>query len=169
MFVWRIYAKKYQSSAFSGIGGLYVSGRWHPQGHKIVYTAESLALASLEIFVHLESDRIPLVAIKAWLPDELEIEEIERGSSRRRKAQEQVSRERSQLPDNWQDTSAYPILQKMGQDWLNSTRTPVLKVPSAIVPVEYNYLLNPQHPELKIVLEPPIRFRFDRRMWKTEV
>lgn len=153
MFVWRICAKKYQSSAFSGIGGLYVSGRWHPQGHKIVYTAESLALASLEIFVHLESDRIPLIAIKAWLPNELKIEEIER----------------SQLPDNWQDTSAYPILQKIGQDWLNSNRTPVLKVPSAIVPVEYSYLLNPQHPELKVVLEPPIRFRFDRRMWKTEI
>ena len=153
MFVWRICAKKYQSSAFSGIGGLYVSGRWHPQGHKIVYTAESLALASLEIFVHLESDRIPLIAIKAWLPNELKIEEIER----------------SQLPDNWQDTSAYPILQKIGQDWLNSNRTAVLKVPSAIVPVEYSYLLNPQHPELKVVLEPPIRFRFDRRMWKTEI
>ena len=70
MFVWRICAKKYQSSAFSGIGGLHASGRWHPQGYKIVYTAESLALASLEIFVHLESDRVPLVPIKAWLPDE---------------------------------------------------------------------------------------------------
>ena len=110
-------------------------------------------MASLEIFVHLESDRVPLVAIKAWLPDELKIEEIER----------------SQLPNNWQDSSAYSILQKIGQDWLNSSRTPVLKVPSVIVPVEYNYLLNPQHPELKIVLEPPIRFRFDRRMWKTEI
>ena len=52
MFVWRICSKKYQSSAFSGTGGLYTSGRWHPQGYKIVYTAESLALASLEIFVH---------------------------------------------------------------------------------------------------------------------
>ncbi len=52
MFVWRICATKHQKSAFSGVGGLYVPGRWHPQGHKIVYTAESLALASLEIFVH---------------------------------------------------------------------------------------------------------------------
>ncbi len=153
MFVWRICAQKYQSSAFSGIGGLYVSGRWHPQGHKIVYTADSLALASLEIFVHLESDLVPLVAIKAWLSDELEIEEIEQ----------------SLLPDHWQETSAYPILQKIGQDWLTFCRTPILKVPSSIVPVEYNYLLNPQHPELKIALELPTSFRFDRRMWKTEV
>jgi RES domain-containing protein len=43
MHVWRICAAKYQDSAFSGVGGLYVPGRWHTQGHKIVYTAESLA------------------------------------------------------------------------------------------------------------------------------
>ncbi|GAB4540530.1 MAG: RES family NAD+ phosphorylase [Pleurocapsa sp.] len=153
MFVWRICSQKYRASAFSGVGGLYVPGRWHPQGHKIVYTAESLALASLEIFVHLESDRVPLVAIKAWMSDELEIEEIEP----------------SQLPDNWQDTSAYSLLQKMGRDWHLSCRTPILKVPSSIVPVEYNYLLNPQHPELKVVLEPPMKFKFDRRMWKREL
>ena len=153
MFVWRICSKKYQASAFSGVGGLYVPGRWHPQGHKIVYTAESLALASLEIFVHLESDRVPLVAIKAWLPDELKVEEIEP----------------ERLPDNWQDTSAYPLLQNMGRDWLASCRTPILKVPSSIVPVEYNYLLNPQHPELKVVLEPPMKFKFDHRMWKSNL
>ena len=63
MFVWRICSEKYQDSAFSGMGGLYVSGRWHPQGYKIIYTAESLALASLEIFVHLESDRVPLFSL----------------------------------------------------------------------------------------------------------
>ncbi len=153
MFVWRICSQKYRASAFSGIGGLYVPGRWHPQGHKIVYTAESLALASLEIFVHLESDRVPLVAIKAWLPDELEIEELEP----------------ERLPDNWQNTSAYSLLQEMGRDWLTSLRTPILKVPSSIVPVEYNYLLNPRHPDLKVVLEPPIKFKFDHRMWKSNL
>lgn len=57
LFVWRICAAKYQDTAFSGMGGLYVPGRWHYQGHKIVYTAENLSLASLEIFVHLESDK----------------------------------------------------------------------------------------------------------------
>lgn len=87
------------------------------------------------------------------MSDELEIEEVK------------VAR----LPDNWQDTSAYPLLQKIGRDWLTSLRTPILKVPSSIVPVEYNYLLNPQHPDLKVVLEPPIKFKFDRRMWKREL
>lgn len=150
MYVWHICSRKYQASAFYGVGGLYVSGRWHPQGHKIVYTAESLALASLEIFVHLESDCIPLIAIRAWLPDELQIEEVKL----------------DQLPNNWQTASAYPLSQKIGRDWLTSLRTPILKVPSSIVPVEYNYLLNPLHPEFKVILEPPIKFEFDCRMWK---
>lgn len=132
------------------MGGLYVSGRWHPQGYKIIYTAESLALASLEIFVHLESSNVSLVAIKAWLSNELEIAEIKP----------------EQLPNNWQDTSAYSTLQKIDQDWLTSCETPILKVPSSIVPVEYNYLLNPEHPDFKVVLEPPIKFEFDNRMWK---
>lgn len=151
MFVWRICAAKYQESAFSGIGGLYVSGRWHPQGFKIIYTAESLALASLEIFVHLESNDVSLIAIKAWLADNLQIETVKP----------------EQLPSNWQDNSAYEKLQYIGVDWLTSRRTPILRVPSSIVPVEYNYLLNPEHPDFKIDLEPPIEFKFDNRMWKS--
>lgn len=148
MIVWRICSRKYRASAFSGVGGLYVPGRWHPQGYKIVHTAESLALASLEIFVHLESNNAPLVAIKAEIPDRLAMAKVDR------------------LPNNWQEVSTYPLLQKIGQDWLISKKTPVLQVPSSIVPVEYNYLLNPQHPDLQVTLEPPIEFKFDRRMWK---
>jgi RES domain-containing protein len=151
MHVWRICAAKYQDSAFSGMGGLYVPGRWHFQGHRIIYTAESLALASLEIFVHLESSLVSLVAIKAHLPTNLEVEEIKPHD----------------LPPNWQDVASYSLLQKIGQDWLRSHRTPILKVPSAIVPVESNYLLNPEHPQFEVELEPPVKFKFDQRMWKS--
>ena len=150
MHIWRICAAKYQDSAFSGMGGLYVPGRWHFQGHKVIYTAESLALASLEIFVHLESDRVPLVAIKAHLPTNLKVEEVKLDD----------------LPPNWQDVASYSLLQKIGQNWLMSRRTPILKVPSAIVPVESNYLFNPEHPQFEVELEPPVKFKFDQRMWK---
>ena len=88
-----------------------------------------------------------------WLaidPDELAIEEIDPDL----------------LPNNWQDISAYATLQKIGQDWLTSCKTPILKVLSAIVPVEYNYLFNPEHSDFKVDLEPPIQFKLDRRMWK---
>lgn len=148
MKIWRICKQKHQNTAFSGVGGLYASGRWTPQGFKVIYTAESLALATLEVFVHTESDRIPLVAIRGWLRDDSAIEEVDVNS----------------LPVNWQEESAHPILQQIGQEWLQSLRSPILKVPSAIIPVEFNYLLNPQHPDLKFNLSPPMTFRFDQRM-----
>ena len=150
MQVWRLCKQKHQETAFSGEGGLYASGRWHPKGFPIVYTASSLALATLEVFVHTESNQIPLVAIRAYFSDDLLIETVRT----------------EDLPANWQEVSAYPSLQQIGRQWLQSNRTPILKVPSSIVPVEFNYLLNPHHPDLKLSLDPPMAFKFDRRMWK---
>lgn len=150
MQVWRICKQKHQSSAFSGIGGLYAPARWTPQGFKVVYTAESLALASLEVFVHTESDRIPLIAIRAFLPDDIAMTVVDVNS----------------LPEDWQTVAAYPILQNIGKQWLQKQDSPVLKVPSSIIPVEFNYLLNPQHPDLQLSSEPPLEFKFDDRMWK---
>ncbi len=150
MQVWRICKQKHQSSAFSGIGGLYAPTRWTPQGFKVVYTAQSLALASLEVFVHTESDRIPLIAIRAFLPNDIAMTIVDINN----------------LPEDWQSTTAYPSLQNIGKQWLQKQETPVLKVPSSIIPVEFNYLLNPQHPNLQINLEPPLEFKFDARMWK---
>lgn len=153
MQVWRICKQKHQSSAFSGIGGLYASARWTPQGFKVVYTAESLALASLEVFVHTESDRIPLVAIRAFLPDDAAMTVVDVIS----------------LPKNWQTVAAYPVLQDIGKQWLQKQETPILKVPSSIIPVEFNYLLNPQYPDLQLSLDPPLEFKFDERMWKVNL
>lgn len=150
MQIWRICKQKHQPTAFSGVGGLYTQSRWAPQGFPIVYTSESLALASLEVFVHTESDRIPLVAIRAFLSEDTVIEEVKA----------------SRLPTNWQQVAAYPELQNIGKQWLQSQQVPVLKVPSSIIPVEFNYLLNPQHPDLRLKLEPPMTFQFDERMWK---
>lgn len=115
-----------------------------------MYTSESLALASLEVFVRLESDKIPLVAIRAFLAEGTTVQTIEP----------------AMLPEDWQAVRAYPRLQAIGREWLESLRAAVLKVPSAIVPVEYNYLLNPAHPELQLRTDPPQQFRFDRRMWQ---
>lgn len=152
MQVWRICKQKHVDSAFSGIGGLYAPARWTPQGFRVVYTAESLALASLEVFVHTESDRLPLVAIRAFLPEDIAIKVVDVSS----------------LPENWQSMAAYPKLQNIGKQWLQTQETPVLKVPSSIIPVEFNYLLNPQHPDLQFSLQPPLEFKFDERMWKAK-
>jgi RES domain-containing protein len=151
MQVWRLCKQRHQETAFSGEGGLKTSGRWHPRGYKVVYTAESLSLATLELFVHTESNEIPLVAIRVHISNALNICEV-------------VIED---LPSNWQEVSAYPHLQTIGKEWLEMRATPVLKVPSAIVPMEFNYLLNPLHPDLKYDLEPPMNFKFDERMWKS--
>lgn len=152
MQVWRICKQKHVDSAFSGIGGLYAPARWTPQGFRVVYTAESLALASLEVFVHTESSRIPLVAIRAFLPENIAMAVVEA----------------SNLPENWQSMAAYRTLQNIGKQWLQKQETPILKVPSSIIPVEFNYLLNPGHPDLQLSLEPPLEFQFDERMWKAK-
>ena len=148
MRIWRITSRSHIDTVFSGVGGLYASGRWHPQGYKISYTSESLALASLEVFVHSETTDIPLACVSAIIPDRTPILEI------------------TDLPVNWQDVSAYPVLQKIGLNWLKAMEYPVVKVPSAIIPVEYNYLINPEHPDLELQTEQVLTFQFDRRMWK---
>ena len=102
MQVWRICKRKHLDSAFSGIGGLYAQARWTPQGFKVAYTTESLALASLEVFVHTESDCIPLVAIRAFLPDNIAMTVIDVDS----------------LPENWQSIEAYSVLQNIGKQGL---------------------------------------------------
>lgn len=149
LHVWRIIKRKHLETAFSGIGGLYAEGRWTRQGILAVYTAESLALACLEVFVHTESSKIPLVALRAHLP---------------RASVEAVDVEA--LPPDWQTAMAHRDLQAIGEDWFLSRRAPVLKVPSSIIPVEYNYILNPTHPDLRFTLDPPITFKFDERLWK---
>jgi RES domain-containing protein len=146
--IWRITATKHIDTVFSGVGGLYTSSRWHPQGYKISYTSESLALASLEVFVHSESVSIPLACVSAVVPDDVPILEVR------------------DLPGNWQDVLAYPSLQRIGLDWLRAMEYPILKVPSAIIPVEYNYLINPDYPNFNLQPEQILKFRFDDRMWK---
>jgi RES domain-containing protein len=102
------------------------------------------------VFVSIETADIPLVCVSAIIPDTIPILEITRDF----------------LPVSWQEVSAYPILQEIGLKWLQAMEYPVLKVPSAIIPVEYNYLINPEHPDLKLQTEQVLEFQFDRRMWK---
>ncbi|WP_013320271.1 RES family NAD+ phosphorylase [Gloeothece verrucosa] len=151
--VWRISKQKYAATAFSGIGAKLVGGRWNSKGSSIVYTSATLSLAALETFVHMaiEDAGNLFVAIKADIPDDVSIKLVA----------EQT------LPSNWRDIPAPKILASLGDDWFTSQETAVLKVPSVIIPVEYNYLLNPLHPDFaKITIYPEELFILDPRMWK---
>ena len=119
----------------------------------MVYTSSTLALAALEVFVHVSPSDAPvdLVAIPADIPDELTITRV---------------RARD-LPPGWRRYPAPLGLARLGSEWLRRGRTPVLQVPSAVIPQEANYLLNPGHSDVRRVrIGRPVAFHFDERMWK---
>lgn len=152
--VWRICRSKYATSAFDGEGTRRAGGRWTPVGVKAVYTASCLALATLESLVRLAVEDISkgFVAVSADIPEDIAIEEFET----------------TQLPDNWWDTPVPECLAVKGREWLDNRRTAVLKVPSAItIPVEANFLLNPEHPDFQqIQINQPEPFSLDKRLQK---
>lgn len=152
MDVWRICRSRYEASAFSGHGAEKTGGRWNYRGHPAVYASENLSLAVLELFVHVSPGNLPtdLVSIRGRFPDTISIDEIDE----------------SKLPGNWRKYPAPDELQRIGTDWLVSLRSLVLIVPSAINPREKNLILNPSHPEIKMLnVEKGQPFAFDPRMF----
>jgi RES domain-containing protein len=116
----------------------------------IVYTSESLALAVLEFFVHLDPRDAPdLVAVSVEVPDDVRVGHVT---------------ERS-LPKDWRTTPAPASLADLGTAWARGGATALLAVPSALVPRETNYLLNPAHPEFaRLRMGRPEPFALGRRL-----
>lgn len=136
MRAWRITSRKYAHAAFTGEGAARSPGRWNSSGVPVVYVAGSMSTGILEILVHL-NDRAYLAAFIAFeieVPDR-HIETLQ------------------DLPPDWQQLpEPYPTsTQKLGSEWAQSFRSLALKVPSAVVPSEFNLLLNPRHPAMSEV------------------
>lgn len=127
--VWRITTARFADTAFSGEGARLYGGRWNPKGSSVVYTAESQSLALLEMTVQDAPLRANYILIPANLPDDLSIQRVTV----------------SDLPSDWRKPSASMALQAMGRAWLSERRCCALVVPSAVVPGEYNWLLDPLH------------------------
>lgn len=151
MRVWRLCRQPFAATALEGVGGLYASGRWHRRGRPIVYAASSAALAALEMLVHVDPldapDDLRLLTIE--LPDDLGIERVDAAD----------------LPAHWTAVPAPDELAALGADWLMSRRSVALSVPSAVIPIERNLLLNPRHPDIarvRVVDDAP--FTFDPRL-----
>jgi RES domain-containing protein len=129
-----------------GQGANQVGGRWNSSGRPVVYMAESISLAVLENLVHMSKVDFPVgyVTVSALIPAELTI-----------LREEDI---KSDFPD------AGP--REVGDQWLASLASAVLRVRSAVIPEEFNFLLNPRHPGFdQIVVEPPIPFVFDERLF----
>lgn len=155
MIVYRLGKKKYNND-LSGIGAEKYGGRWNNKGTRMVYTSQSRALANLEVAVH--------VALKN-APRDYYLTTIE-------------------IPDNF--IQNYPLSRLKGKDWkthppseftqtegdnfIRKNKTLALKVPSAIVQGDYNYLINPVHKDIgsvKIISSEP--FAFDKRLFSPEL
>ncbi len=151
MRVWRICKAEHAPTAFTGEGALLYAGRWHHAGTPVVYCSESRALAALEQLVHLHRNRLPpgFVCFGVDIPDGLTIREVRK---------EELTRE-------WRRQPGPQELRDIGTAWAESGETVVLQVPSAVVPEEHNFLLNPRHPEFgRLAIGDPEPFEFDERL-----
>lgn len=152
MKVWRICRERHAGEAFSGEGARRFGGRWNSRGVPMVYCSSSLALAAIELFVHLEPNLQPgdLVSIAADLPS---------GEPARRL-------EPADLPPEWWSDDFEP-LRKLGDGWLREKQSLAMMVPSAPLHTEWNVLVNPLHPAVKkIIIDAPQPFHFDARMFR---
>ncbi|MGB8860815.1 MAG: RES family NAD+ phosphorylase [Ilumatobacteraceae bacterium] len=137
MHLWRLVAVRHAATAMNGEGAAAFGGRWNPPGRRMVYTADSLALATLELSVHLTGGRVRYTALQFELPDHL-VDTLELAG----------------LKKSW--ATSEPSTQRVGAAWLDSRRSVALSVPSALVDArsgERNVLLNPTHPSVAAVHE----------------
>jgi RES domain-containing protein len=145
--LWRLYRRAH-GPGLDGSGGRHAAGRWHRQGTPVVYFGAGAAIVVLEKLAHLNPDT---------LPDDLVLGLFEANVS---------------FEDGWPDTGKparklqeIDATQAIGQQWLASSRSCVLRVPSIVVPEEHNLVFNPQHPQasrLQLVTERS--FAFDGRL-----
>jgi RES domain-containing protein len=151
MKVYRVVIARYASD-LNGTGGLYTDGRWHRQGHRILYTAQSKALAILEKLVHLSRRDFSMEhrCLTIQFPDEA-LQDFPV----------------AQLPPQWNSRRGPEELKELGTKWLLEKKSLALRVPSVLVPGEFNILINPLHPlmqEIALVENEPLLF--DERLRK---
>lgn len=148
MKLYRI-TKEIYASDLTGTGGLYGPGRWHYEGTRIVYAAESIALAMLEVLGHWAKVPADMSLITLEIPGTASIKTIEI----------------SQLPADWRSSPAPQELADMGGNWIREGAFWLLRVPSVHVPTEFNYLINPLHPEHQTLIISRIEpYPFDARL-----
>ena len=149
---WRIFKARHAATAFTGKGAREFGGRWNSRGTSVIYCAGAQSLAALELLVHLSSLQVleEYQMVRVEFDDGL-IERLDAGV----------------LPTTWRDYPAPATLAAIGDAWAINGRSVVLQIPSALVPDENNYLLNPTHPDFrKLKVGKPQSFQFDRRLAK---
>ena len=148
MILYRISSAKYADD-LSGNGARLYGGRWNSEGKPMVYLASSRSLAVLESLAHIVATNIPadFVILTIETPDDF------------------LAIPENVLPDNWNEYPEQHILKQIGNSFLQRNEHLLLKVPSALVPEEFNYLMNPLHAKAaKVKVIKKVPFNFDQRL-----
>ncbi|WP_413721971.1 RES family NAD+ phosphorylase [Sodalis sp. RH24] len=152
MILYRFCQKQYIATAWSGVGAFNSSvARWNRMGTPMVYISSAVSLAILEVLVHLQDESIldfyQLMSID--VPDDFI-----------------VMLNAQDLPANWNAPVPIPATKDIGTQWFQGKSSVGLMVPSAIVPMEYNVLINNEHPAFAGCLASvtPLEFTFDPRL-----
>jgi RES domain-containing protein len=153
MIVYRLSKQAYMYD-LSGRGAELNGGRWNSKGTAVVYTSSSRALSVLEVAVHTPFGFMPTdyFMVSITIPDNSSILELEK------------------LPEGWDTNPLIKATQLIGDNFKKAHQYLALKVPSATVAGDFNYLLNPHHPDFKSVeITGTERFEFDSRLFKKEL
>ena len=153
---YRISRESNPAKAFSGQGAKDWGGRWNSRGVAIVYTAAHRSLSILEVLVHLKGGAgtgrgaitVPFyihpISFESALLEEFPV---------------------SSLPAGWNSQPPTAVSQSLGDAWVLAAGSPALAMPSAIVPEERNYLLNPSHPHFsEVKIGSPVPCSLDPRL-----
>ncbi len=128
MLVYRITTEKY-SKKLTASGA---ANRWNMDGELVIYAAESRSLASLELIVHRSSIK-PKIKYKVLVID-IDIPKSQI-----------LDIKTEQLPLQWRSVNSYKILQRIGSEWYSNNQKLLLRIPSAVIPMENNYVINTKH------------------------
>ncbi len=153
MFVYRISKTKYIND-LSGTGAKLYGGRWNEKGIPLVYTSSSISLAILESLVHFSFNMAPpdMSIATIYIPDNIFESSVDIKSF-------------GKLPNSWNENLPNPKTQQFIKKWINNKNSLILKVPSAINSREFNYLINPLHKDIYlIILQDIVPFSFDKRL-----
>lgn len=150
MKLYRISRRTYAHD-LSGRGAELHGGRWNPPGVKVVYTSSAASLAILESLAWSSLNQLlhaGFVLTQIRCPDD-SIHEISI----------------AELTAQWQAPESYSALQNIGMEWLSGQNSLLLKVPSAIIPLEFNFLINPNHDRMReVVIEEMYALTLDQRV-----
>lgn len=145
---WRLVSAARSADAFTGEGSFRYGNRWNHPGTHVVYLASTTSLAALEVLVHAGAPD-QLVAFHAF-PVSFPAAQI---------------LDLAPLPARWRHSPASNATKDAGTAWADSQSSLALRVPSAVVPWEHNYVINVAHPNFEeLQIGEPLEFRFDARL-----